>query len=89
MAKAKACDGKQVLQLWKSCYLDVRAKIEMSGRDSRWEFDRKKLFERTDYMATICQDIYDILQVAGAHSPLHSTASQAVLLHSEELGHMV
>ncbi|XP_048858906.1 dynein axonemal heavy chain 10 [Brienomyrus brachyistius] len=63
VAKAKAYDGKQVLELWKSCYMDVRAKIEMSGRDSRWEFDRKKLFERTDYMATICQDIYDILQI--------------------------
>lgn len=41
----------------------MRAKIEASGRDARWEFDRKRLFERTDYMATICQDIYDVAQV--------------------------
>ena len=42
----------------------MRAKIEASGRDARWEFDRKRLFERTDYMATICQDIYDVAQVS-------------------------
>uniref|UniRef100_A0AAY4CET6 Dynein heavy chain tail domain-containing protein n=1 Tax=Denticeps clupeoides TaxID=299321 RepID=A0AAY4CET6_9TELE len=61
-AKAKTLDGKKVLDLWKTSYFEMRAKIEASGQDSRWEFDRKKLFEKTDYMATICQDLYDILQ---------------------------
>ncbi|ELK26420.1 Dynein heavy chain 10, axonemal [Myotis davidii] len=49
--------------MWKKAYFDTRAKIEASGREARWEFDRKRLFERTDYMATICQDLYDVLQV--------------------------
>ena len=49
--------------MWKKAYFDTRARIEASGREARWEFDRKRLFERTDYMATICQDLYDILQV--------------------------
>ncbi|XP_017580699.2 dynein heavy chain 10, axonemal [Pygocentrus nattereri] len=62
VAKAKALDGKQVLDQWKACYFDVRSRIETSGRDPRWEFDRKKLFEKTDYMASICQDLYNILQ---------------------------
>lgn len=44
----------------------MRAKIEASGRDARWEFDRKRLFERTDYMATICQDIYNVAEVCHA-----------------------
>jgi dynein heavy chain len=35
----------------------VRKKIEDSGRDVRWEFDRKRLFDRTKYMATRCQDL--------------------------------
>ncbi|CAH1233746.1 DNAH10 [Branchiostoma lanceolatum] len=61
--KSRTSEAKKTLELWKECYFDVRAKIEASGRDSRWEFDRKKLFERTDYMASICQDIYDIAQV--------------------------
>ena len=52
-----------MLDLWKDSYFEVRAKIEASGRDSRWEFDRKKLFERTDHMATICQNLHDVAQV--------------------------
>lgn len=62
-AKRKASEAKDMLQLWKSSYLQVRAKIEASGRDARWEFDRKRLFERTDYMSTICQDLYNVAQV--------------------------
>ncbi|XP_052412947.1 dynein axonemal heavy chain 10 [Carassius gibelio] len=62
VAKAKAQDGKQVLDQWKASYFEVRARIEKSDRDPRWEFDRKKLFEKTDYMASICQDLYNILQ---------------------------
>uniref|UniRef100_W5K6M6 Dynein axonemal heavy chain 10 n=1 Tax=Astyanax mexicanus TaxID=7994 RepID=W5K6M6_ASTMX len=63
VAKAKVLDGKKVLDQWKSCYFEVRARIETSGTDPRWEFDRKKLFEKTDYMASICQDLYNVLQV--------------------------
>ena len=53
-----------MLQVWKDSYFEVRAKIEQSGRDQRWEFDRKKLFERTDYMSAICQDLYNVAQVS-------------------------
>nr|XP_015221526.1 PREDICTED: dynein heavy chain 10, axonemal [Lepisosteus oculatus] len=63
IAKAKALDAKQVLDQWKASYFEVRSKIEASGRDPRWEFDRKRLFEKTDYMASICQDLYKILQI--------------------------
>ena len=62
--KARTAEAKKTLELWKDSYREVRAKIEASGRDARWEFDRKRLFERTDYMATICQDIYDVAQVS-------------------------
>ncbi|KAG2470484.1 DYH10 protein, partial [Polypterus senegalus] len=63
VAMAKTVDSKHVLEQWKASYFEVRAKIETSGRDPRWEFDRKKLFEKTDYMASICQDLHDILQI--------------------------
>ncbi|XP_023576433.1 dynein heavy chain 10, axonemal [Octodon degus] len=62
-AQHKTLEAKNTLKLWKKAYFDTRAKIEASGREARWEFDRKRLFERTDYMASICQDLYDILQV--------------------------
>jgi dynein heavy chain len=41
-------------------YYDVRAEIEQSGRDSRWEFDNKRLFKLTDHMAIICNDFIAI-----------------------------
>ncbi|XP_053136194.1 dynein axonemal heavy chain 10 [Hemicordylus capensis] len=62
-AKIKMLEAKRTLEIWKSSYFDIRAKIEASGRDARWEFDRKRLFEKTDYMASICQDLYGVLQV--------------------------
>ncbi|KAM3867513.1 dynein axonemal heavy chain 10 [Diretmus argenteus] len=63
VAKTMVQDGKQILDQWKVCYFEVRAQIEKSGRGPRWEFDRKRLFEKTDYMASICQDLHDVLQV--------------------------
>ncbi|GAB1598225.1 dynein axonemal heavy chain 10 isoform X2 [Argonauta hians] len=61
--KKKTSGAKKMLITWKESYFERRAKIEASGRDQRWEFDRKKLFENTDYLANICQDLYDIAQV--------------------------
>lgn len=51
------------MDTWKQAYLDVRKKIEQSGRDARWEFDRKKLFERSEYISQVCSDIHDVAQV--------------------------
>ncbi|XP_064378089.1 dynein axonemal heavy chain 10 [Dromaius novaehollandiae] len=62
-AKNKITEAKSTLEEWKKSYFTVRAQIEASGREQRWEFDRKRLFEKTDYMASICQDLYDTLQV--------------------------
>ena len=61
--KLRASEGRQCLETWKSSYLEVRKKIEQSGRDTRWEFDQKKLFERSNYIAQVCSDIYDVAQV--------------------------
>jgi dynein heavy chain len=49
-----------MLLQWKDSYLKVREKIEASGRDSRWEFDRRKLFDKTDYQAFICNELIKI-----------------------------
>ncbi|XP_069727356.1 dynein axonemal heavy chain 10 [Phaenicophaeus curvirostris] len=62
-AKKKVAEAKRTLEQWKNGYFDVRAQIEASGREQHWEFDRKRLFEKTDYMASVCQDLYDILQI--------------------------
>jgi dynein heavy chain len=62
--KATAVEARQTMDTWKQAYLDVRKKIELSGRDARWEFDRKKLFERSDYIAQVCSDVHDVAQVS-------------------------
>lgn len=56
-------DAKQVLDQWNVSYFKMRAEIEESGSNSRWEFDLGRLFERTDYMASICEDLFNVLQV--------------------------
>ncbi|XP_059165934.1 dynein axonemal heavy chain 10-like isoform X2 [Physella acuta] len=61
--KQRTSEAKKMLTTWQEVYKEVRQKIEISGRDQRWEFDRKRLFDRTEYMSTICQNLYDIAQV--------------------------
>ncbi|CAH3028713.1 unnamed protein product, partial [Porites evermanni] len=63
LMKQKTTEAKRTLETWKESYFDVRAKIEASGRDARWEFDRKRLFERTDHMASICEDLKEVATV--------------------------
>ncbi|NXJ94226.1 DYH10 protein, partial [Corythaixoides concolor] len=62
-AKKRIAEAKRTLEQWKKCYFAVRAQIEASEREQHWEFDQKRLFEKTDYMTSVCQDLYDILQV--------------------------
>ena len=56
-------DAKYVLEKWKTSYMTMRQKIEESGRDNRWEFDRNKLFARTDYMAQRCGDLLYVAEM--------------------------
>ena len=54
---------KAALDKWESGYMSTREKIEESGTDHRWEFDRMKLFKKTKYMSKICTDLAEILKV--------------------------
>ncbi|NXF04120.1 DYH10 protein, partial [Smithornis capensis] len=62
-AKMKITEAKRILERWKKCYFTVCAQVEASGSERYWKFDLKRLFEKTDYMISICQDLYDIFQV--------------------------
>ena len=46
--------AKSVLEHWYATYMQVREKIEISGRDARWEFSKQMLFERTNFMVCAC-----------------------------------
>ena len=62
-AISKIEEGAAVLRKWKESYLQVREKIEMSARDQRWEFDRTKLFGRTDYQLERLQEMLEVAKV--------------------------
>ena len=63
VAKPKLQESITVLRTWRETYFSVREKIEISGRDQRWEFDHKRLFGSTDYIATMCEDVLNIYTV--------------------------
>ncbi|NWR08618.1 DYH10 protein, partial [Paradoxornis webbianus] len=63
-AKKKITEAKNTLEQWKKCYFTTCLRVEESGSKRYWKFDVKRLFEKTDYMVSICQDLYDIFQVA-------------------------
>lgn len=63
IGKAKILAAQALLESWSTVYFQVRDKIEQSGRDQRWEFDRKKLFDVTNYMALQCADLFEIAKV--------------------------
>jgi dynein heavy chain len=52
-----------VLHTWKEAYYCIRLKIEQSGKEHRWEFDKRKLFGEADYIASVAKDMFDIAKV--------------------------
>ena len=67
-ALSRVRDAKRLLNTWRDSYMAMREKIEKSGRDNRWEFDRKRLFHKTEYVASVCGDLEQMLDaVHGFH----------------------
>jgi len=52
-----------MLKKWRQSYLKTREDIELSGKGNRWEFDQKRLFGHTEYLAKVCIDLYEIIEV--------------------------
>ncbi|NWT78846.1 DYH10 protein, partial [Lanius ludovicianus] len=62
-AKIKVTEAKATLEQWKKCYFTTCIQVEESGSERFWKFDVKRLFEKTDYMASVCQELHDVFQV--------------------------
>ena len=67
----------------------VRERIELSGRDQRWEFDRKKLFEQTNYMALRCTDLYEIAEVMEQFYSIFGPELKAVTGDSQQIDEVI
>lgn len=59
----KTSAASAMLKQWKQSYLKTRLDIELSGKGNRWEFDQKRLFQDTEYIAEVCNDLYKIAGV--------------------------
>lgn len=59
----KTSMASAMLRQWKRSYLKTRLDIELSGKGARWEFDQKRLFQNTEYIAEVCSDLYKIAGV--------------------------
>ncbi|VDN16094.1 unnamed protein product [Dibothriocephalus latus] len=78
-------EAKLLLDSWKSIYFVKRAEIEASGRDSRWEFDRKRLFAKTDYIAKICSDFENIARVISEFQKIFGPEAKSVMLEHKQI----
>lgn len=58
-----ATNSAKLLLAWRKTYMDTRTFIEQSHVGSRWEFDKKLLFQDVEHCARISQDIANIAQV--------------------------
>ncbi len=63
LATANVSTAKSLLEIWKDAYMETRARIESMGQGHRrWEFDKARLFESTDYMVEICSNILKAIE---------------------------
>jgi dynein axonemal heavy chain len=65
-AEDRIQESRDLLKQWKVVFNGVRQRIEQSGSDDRWDFDRQALFEVTDYMVDRCRELHEV-----AHSVSH------------------
>ncbi|XP_076621651.1 dynein heavy chain at 89D [Colletes latitarsis] len=56
-------EAHTMLKSWKTTYLKHREDIEISGKGMRWEFDQKRLFQGTEYIAFVCDGLNQIANV--------------------------
>ncbi|XP_020287511.1 dynein-1-alpha heavy chain, flagellar inner arm I1 complex-like [Pseudomyrmex gracilis] len=59
----KTSMASTMMRQWKRSYLKTRMDIELFGKSQRWEFDQKRLFQDTEYIAEVCSDLYKIAGV--------------------------
>lgn len=70
-----------VLQEWKRKYYATRERLTQSR--NRWEFSRARLFDTTDYMASICDDLRNMVLVVNDFSKFLGPELKAVTGNAE------
>ncbi|TPX31992.1 hypothetical protein SmJEL517_g04802 [Synchytrium microbalum] len=77
-ARRKISEAKSLLEMWSKSYFQTRERIEASGRDQRWEFDRRRLFDQTNLMASRCADLQEVAEVMEQFQSIFGAELKAV-----------
>ncbi|RKO96124.1 hypothetical protein CAUPRSCDRAFT_12174 [Caulochytrium protostelioides] len=81
--------AKTLLEAWNRAYLQVRERIEQSGRDQRWEFDRRPLFDQTNCMAQRCGDLREVTIVLEQFHSIFGQELKAVTGESHHINEVL
>lgn len=66
-----------------------RADIEESGREYRWEFDRRKLFGRSDYMINVCTDMQDVIHLMREYNTMFGPEIKSTVSDQKHLDFII
>jgi dynein heavy chain len=56
-AQATIAQAKKVLKSWLTNYNVTQERIDHSSSEHRWQFDKKRLFEKTKHLTHLCYDL--------------------------------
>ena len=86
---AKFTESQNLMESFKATYMKTREKIEQSGRDLRWEFDRKILFGQTDYIAQRLHDFEAIAETIDTFRVFFGPALRKVIGDAQSIERML
>jgi len=66
----------------------VREKIEVAGQESRWEFSKTALFERTSYISEVCNELLHMLDTVHSLRQFLGPQLEAVMGNSQVQEHV-
>ncbi|XP_017781324.1 PREDICTED: dynein heavy chain 10, axonemal [Nicrophorus vespilloides] len=87
--KTLAGEVREMLKSWKECYMETRDKIELSGKTARWEFDRKKLFGESDYIALVCKDLEAIADIVDQFTNIFGPELKSIMTDPQKIDDVV
>ncbi|XP_022902554.2 dynein axonemal heavy chain 10 [Onthophagus taurus] len=86
---SEAQEARNMLLTFKDAYLDIRDKIELSGKSQRWEFDKKKLFGESDYIALVCKDLGTVAEIIDQFSNIFGAELKSILNDPQRIDSVV
>ena len=60
-AQATIAQAKKVLKSWLTNYNVTQERIDHSSSEHRWQFDKKRLFEKTKHLTHLCDDLKEVV----------------------------